>query len=78
MDKITFDGKEYPIRLVQLTDFGVQMVSVESLEDVLTDDNNDFVSEEAMHVDAQIFFYVPDEIIDDGKKTILYMTRHLS
>ena len=77
MDKITFNGIDYPVRFIQLTDFGVQTISVESLEDVLMDDES-FVNEEAMYVDSQIFFYVPDEIIDDEEKIISYTNRHLS
>lgn len=77
MDTITFDGVKYPVRIIHLEEFGVQIVSAESLEDKLLDDG-EFVSEEAMAVDSQIFFHIPDEIIEDEGKVMSYLNRHLN
>ena len=76
MDSITFNGIKYPIQFVHLEGFGVRIIGVESLEDELME-YGEFVSEEAMAVDSQIFFYVPDEIIEDGEKVMSYLNRHI-
>ena len=70
MDGITFNGKVYPVRVVELEDFGTQRIGVESLEKEMFDDAYDFVSKEAQYVDEQIFYYVPDNIISDETATI--------
>ena len=76
MDKITFEGIDYPVRHIELSGYGVQMISVETLEDALLVDGCDYVSEEAGNIDEQIYFYVPDEIMDDEQKVMSYINRH--
>ena len=68
---IEFDGKEYPTKLLNIPDFGERLVSVESLEKSLFDAEGFYVSDEAQVVDEKIFFYVPDNIIDEDEKTIV-------
>ena len=77
MDSITFNGIDYPAQTIELVDFGFQMISVESLENVLIDDNGYFTSKHAMHVDSQIFFYVPDDIIGDIEKIKTYVNENI-
>ena len=78
MDTITFNGIKYPVRLVDMKEFGTVYVGVESMEDAMLDDELDFINEEAGAVDSQIMFYVPDEIIEDEGKVMSYLNRHLS
>lgn len=77
MDTITFNGVKYPVRLVDMKEFGKVYVGVESMEDAIFNDGCDLINEEAETVDSQIFFYVPDEIIEDEGKVISYLNRHL-
>lgn len=77
MDTITFDGVKYPVRLVDLEEFGTVCVGVESMENAMLDDECNLTNEEAEAVDSQIIFYVPDEIIEDEGKVISYLNRHL-
>ena len=58
MDMIEYKGKEYPV--VELPNG--YCVSTESLENTLID-NGIPVDDEAEHIDNQIWFYVPDEMI---------------
>lgn len=65
---IEFQGKEYPVRCIPVHVNGEGwnvLVSTESLERALFEnDGVHFVSEEAIEVDEDIYFYVPDDIID--------------
>lgn len=67
---IKFDGKEYPTKLLNTPDFGEKLVSVESLEKSLHDAEGFYVSDEANEVDEKIFFYVPDDVIDDDNESL--------
>ena len=78
MDIITFDGVKYPVRLVDLEEFGTVYVGIESMENAILDAECDLINEEAEAVDSKIMFYVPDEIIDDEGKVMSYLNRHLS
>lgn len=60
-DGVIYKGKEYPVYHVFVPEFGVRLVSSESLNEVL-----DFSDPEAQAIDEEIFFYAPDEYIDDS------------
>ena len=77
METITFDGVKYPVRLVDLEEFGTVYIGVESMENAMLDDECNLINEEAEAVDSQIIFYVPDEIIEDEGKVMSYLNRHL-
>ena len=67
---IEFNGKEYPTKLLDIPNFGEKLVSVESLEESLHDAEGFYVSDEAQVVDEKIFFYVPDNVIDDDDESL--------
>ena len=67
---IKFDGKEYPTKLLNIPNFGEKLISVESLEESLHDAEGFYVSDEARVVDEKIFFYVPDDVIDDDDESL--------
>lgn len=67
---IKFNGKEYPTRQLNIPNFGEKLVSVESLEKSLYDAEGFYVSDEANEVDEKIFFYVPDDVIDDDDESL--------
>ena len=67
---IEFDGKEYPTKLLNIPNFGEKLISVESLEESLHDAEGFYVSDEARVVDEKIFFYVPDDVIDDDDESL--------
>ena len=77
METITFDGVKYPVRLVDLEEFGTVYIGIESMENAMLDDECELINEEAEVVDSQIMFYVPDEIIDDERNVMSYLNRHL-
>ena len=77
MDEITFKRRHYPVRSIELEHFGMQKIGIESLEDAMFDEELEFVNDEAENIDSQIFYYVPDEIIDDEEKIKSYLNRHL-
>ncbi len=74
---IEFDGKEYPIRLLDIPNFGKRLVSVESLEESLFDAEGLYVSDEAQVVDEKIFFFVPDNIINEDEKEIVRLIEEI-
>ena len=67
---IEFDGKEYPTKLLDIPDFGEKLVSIESLQKSLHDAEGFYVSDEARVVDEKIFFFVPDNAIDEDEKAL--------
>lgn len=68
---IKFNGKKYSTKQLNIPDFGERLVSVESLEESLFDTEGFYVSDEAQVVDEKIFFYVPDNIINEDDKAIV-------
>ena len=63
---INFNGKNYPVRHID-----GHIVSVESLENALLNDDCEYVSDKAKEIDEGIYFYVPT-------KVILYSDKNLS
>lgn len=68
---IEFNGKEYPTKLLNIPGFGERLVSIESLEKTLFDTKGFYVSDEAQVIDEKIFFFVPDDVIDEDEKEIV-------
>ena len=72
MNKITFKGKEYPIRtfIVLFEDEKHEYtIATESLSDAMGDDKEEFGTE-ANEIDNEIYFYVEDEVIELGADEI--------
>ena len=62
---LTFKGKKYP---AVETRYGV--VSTESLEKVLLDEYGAPRNQEAYDLDCRVFFYVPDDEISKGVRSV--------
>ncbi|MBQ6315037.1 MAG: hypothetical protein IJI11_05490 [Mogibacterium sp.] len=80
IDYITFEGTRYPVRDVRLEEYEVDVkVSCESLESLILDDEGEYTSREAQLIDEIIFFYVPDDMIEDAGDESLetYITDNL-
>lgn len=72
---IKYNGKEYPSRTIEVPGFGERTISVESLEDALLDADSLYVSDEAQVIDEKIFFYVPDDVIDDDDESLAWLIK---
>lgn len=68
---IEFNGKKYPTKQVNIPEFGERLVSVESLEESLMDAEGFYVSDKAQVIDEKIFFYVPDDVINEDEKSLV-------
>ena len=80
MDLLNFDGKEYPTRLIALDmpDLsGYQLISVDRLDVALMTRDGCYVSEEARAIDEEVFFYVPDSMIDADEQTLMQYVREM-
>ena len=80
IDYITFEGTRYPVRDVSLEEYEVDVkVSCESLESLILDEAGEYTSREAQLIDEIIFFYVPDDMIEDAGDESLetYITDNL-
>jgi len=62
---ITFNGKEYPAREINLPKWGNVVIGTDSLQEELLNCIGELRDEEAERVDDGIFFYVSDEQIKD-------------
>ena len=75
---ITFNGKIYSIRTVNIKGFGDENIATESLQNVLLV-NDSYVSDEARQIDESIFFFVEDKYINlDDKKLAEYVEKNVS
>ena len=80
IDYITFEGTRYPVRDVRLEEYEVDVkVSCESLESLILNEAGEYTSREAQLIDEIIFFYVPDDMIEDAGDESLetYITDNL-
>ncbi len=77
---LNFDGKEYPTRLIALDmpDLsGYQLISVDRLDVALMTRDGCYVSEEARAIDEEVFFYVPDSMIDEDEQTLMRYVKEM-
>lgn len=73
MDKISFNGKDYPCISIDLDNEnfkGTCTISTESLKYRLFNEDGSYVSDQAKAVDEGIFFYAPDKLIDKNEELI--------
>lgn len=62
-DNISFRGKGYPCRTVDIPEFGERLISTEALGEALFDKNGNYVDSAAKAIDETIFFFVPKKLI---------------
>ena len=77
---LNFDGKEYPTRLIALDmpDIsGYQLISVDRLDVALMTRDGCYVSEKARAIDEEVFFYVPDSMIDEDEQTLMRYVKEM-
>ena len=62
---VTFQGKNYPVKEIEVGNYGIHRISTISLEDKLLKADGNYVSDEARIVDNDIFYYMNDDRFDD-------------
>jgi hypothetical protein len=75
-----FNGEEYPTRLIALDMpeiSGQQLISVDSLDVALMTKDGCYVSEEARAIDEEVFFYVPDKMIDAEENILIQYVKDM-
>lgn len=75
-----FNGEEYPTRLIALDMpeiSGQQVISVDSLDIALMTKDDCYVSEEARAIDEEVFFYVPDKMIDAEENILIQYVKDM-
>ncbi len=60
MDTISFNNKSFPVRQIQLPEFGLVLISVNSLNELLMNEDGSYFSFESEFVDKMIFYFVND------------------
>ena len=60
MDTINFQNKEFKIREVEFPEIGNVLISTNSLNESLLNECGGYVSDEAISVDENIFYFVND------------------
>lgn len=66
-DYISFNKIKYPVREIRLNAYEVTVrISAESLESVMKDPEGEYTSREAQLLDEILFFYIPDDLIENG------------
>lgn len=64
MEIIKFQNKEFKAREIVFPDMGMVLVSTNSLNDLLLDNNGSYVSDEAILIDESIFYFVEESEIE--------------
>lgn len=64
MNTISFNNKIFPVREIQQPEFGLVLISVNSLNELLMNEDGSYFSVEAETVDEMIFYYVNDSEIN--------------
>ena len=75
-----FNGEDYPTRLIALDMSeisGQQLISVDSLDVALMTKDGCYVSEEARAIDEEVFFYVPDKMIDAEENILIQYVKDM-
>jgi len=75
-----FNGEDYPTRLIALDMpeiSGQQLISVDSLDVALITKDGCYVSEEARAIDEEVFFYVPDKMIDAEENILIQYVKDM-
>jgi hypothetical protein len=75
MEKINFEGKEYPTLLLNFP-FGERQISTEKLNEDLMNFDGSYVSENARFIDESIFYFVDEENLklDEAELTQLILS----
>ncbi len=61
---ITFQNTSYKTREIELLEFGNVLISTDALNNKLLDENGSYISEQALRIDEQIFYFVEEGEID--------------
>ncbi|WP_303841853.1 hypothetical protein [Selenomonas ruminantium] len=75
-----FNGEDYPTRLIALDMpeiSGQRLISVDSLDVALMTKDGCYVSEEARDIDEEVFFYVPDKMIDAEENILIQYVKDM-
>ena len=67
---VVFGGKKYRTVEVFIPDYGYRKIAPESLQKALFNEDDEAVSEAAVAIDEEIFFYVDDDILNGDAKVI--------
>jgi len=71
MDTIEFQNKDFKVRKIELPEFGNVLISTNSLNELLLNDDGNYTSDEAEAVDEEIFYFVEDNEIEHSEKELI-------
>ncbi len=69
METIEFQNREFKVREISLPEFGDVLISTDSLNQLLLKDGS-YVSDEAIKIDEQIFYFVNENEIELSEKRL--------
>ena len=67
---IQFKDALFKTRTIELPEFGEVLISTNSLNEILMDDEGAYMSSEAEYIDQNIFYFVEDHEIDLPEKKL--------
>lgn len=71
MEVITFQNQNFGVREIQISEFGNVLISTNSLNKLLMNEDGSYSSKEAQEIDEQIFYFVEDCEIDLDEKGLI-------
>jgi len=71
LEYFEYEGKSYPFKSVYFQNEDANyIISCEKLNKVLLPNGFDYDSDKAKNIDEQIFFFVPDDMINESDEVI--------
>lgn len=71
MEFITFQNQNFKVREIEISEFGNVLISTNSLNELLLNEDGSYSSKEAQVIDEQIFYFVEDYEIDLDKEGLI-------
>lgn len=71
MEVITFQNQNFRVREIQISEFGNVLISTNSLNELLLNEDGSYSSKEAQEIDEQIFYFVEDYEIDFDEEGLI-------
>lgn len=71
MDSIEFQNQEFKVREIELPEFGNVLISTNSLNELLLNEDGCYTSDESEIVDEKIFYFVDDNEIELSEEELI-------
>ena len=76
MDSIMFNNQIFPVRKVEMKEYGNVLISTALLNTILMKEDGNYLCEEARIIDEQIFYFIEPEEIHYSENSLTKLLIH--